>query len=169
MKYGFSVQEAGTVDILRVQHRRLNQLFVDYFAARSEGRRWDLAPIICNSVRLHLMLDADIFFPAFTQASGDHSVISAARKEREIIDSLIEELAHPDPGAYNFYEQIYDLWNLVTEHIATAEHPRGLFDQCAALHMDDAALVSSLRRRHHELREEFLQRNPVVSLTRIVT
>jgi hypothetical protein len=163
----FPTSAASAVDVLRRQHRRLNQLFVDYFAARSESRRYDLVPLICNAVNLHLRLEADTFFPALTRASGDQLVAAAAAKEQEWMLSLTDELSHPDPGGYDFSEQVYGFWNVVRTHIATAERPNGLFERCARLNVDDAALACVLRRRNYELREEWQQRSPVVSVSRL--
>jgi hypothetical protein len=147
-----TTHSAKAVEFLRVQHRRLIQLFVDYFAARSESRRHDLRPILCHAVKVHLTLEADCFLPLLSLAVGDTSICAAAAKERQLIESLIDEVEYPDPGAYGISEQVHVLSGLVKKHVLTAEKPAGLFERAALSNLDDAGMVGLLRRRSLELR-----------------
>jgi hypothetical protein len=147
-----TTHSAKAVDILRVQHRRLTQLFVDYFAARSESRRHDLLPIICRAIKVHLTLEADCFFPLLSLAMGDKSISAAAAKEKELIDSLIDEVEYPDPGGYGVLEQVHVLSGLVKKHVLTAEKPAGLFERAERSNLDGEGAAALLRRRSQELR-----------------
>jgi hypothetical protein len=147
-----TIHSANAVDILRVQHRRLMQLFVDYFAARSESRRHDLLPIICRAVKVHLTLEADCFFPLLSVATGDKSISAAAAKEKELIESLVDEVEYPDPGGYGVSDQVHVLSGLVKKHVLTAEKPAGLFERAALSDLDGEGMAARLRRRSQELR-----------------
>ena len=147
-----TTHSAKAVDFLRVQHRRLVQLFVDYSAARSESRRHDLRPIICRAVKEHLTLEADCFFPLLSRAVGDQSISTAAAKERESIELLLDEIEYPDPGGYGLSEQVHVLSGLVKKHVLTAEKPAGLFERAALSNLDGEDMAALLRRRSLELR-----------------
>ncbi|MDB6085017.1 MAG: Hemerythrin cation binding domain protein [Gammaproteobacteria bacterium] len=157
------IQPAGAIEMLQLQHRRLHQLFVDFFAARSESRRYDLMPIICSSVKLHLTLEAECFFPTLSRATGDDWIAKSAEKERACIDALIYELEFPDPGSYLVSEQVYVLSETIRTHIARAERPAGLFERTRMSNIDADALGFLLRRRNRELQEAWHGDEPVVS------
>jgi hypothetical protein len=150
----YTTRSAKAIDILRLQHRRLTQLFVDYFAARSESLRFDLLPVICRSVKAHLALEAECFFPLLAVAIGDKTISTAAAKEKELINSLIDELEYPDPGGYGVSQQVHVLSELVKKHVATAEQPAGLFERTAHANLDGEGMAALLRRRSQELRDE---------------
>ena len=174
-----TTHSAKAVEFLRVQHRRLIQLFVDYFAARSESRRHDLRPILCHDVKVHLTLEADCFLPSLSLAVGDKSICAAAAKERQLIESLIDEVEYPDPGAYGISEQVHVLSGLVHKHVLTAEKPAGLFERAALSNLDDAGtpgervsdcnLFSSLSQALHvylnRLRQSWDNKIPFVGQT----
>jgi hypothetical protein len=149
-----TTHSAKAVDILRLEHRRLIQLFVDYFTARSESRRHDLLPIICRAVKVHLILEADCFFPLLSRAIGDKSISAVAAREKELIDSLVDEIEYPDPGGYGVSEQVHVLSELVKKHVLTAEKPAGLFERTALSNLDGEGMAALLRRRSQELRYE---------------
>jgi hypothetical protein len=147
-----TTRSAKAVDILRVQHRRIIQLFAEYSAARSESRRDDLLPIICRSVKEHLALEADCFFPLLSQAIGDKSISAAAAKEKDLIDSLIDEVEFPDPGGYGVSEQVRVLSGLVQRHVLTAEKPAGLFERTVLSNLDGEGMAARLSKRSQEIR-----------------
>jgi hypothetical protein len=147
-----TTRSAKVVDILRVQHRRIIQLFAEYFAARSESRRHDLLLIICRGVKMHLALEADCFFPLLSQAIGDKSISTAAAKEKELIDSLIDEVEFPDPGGYGVSDQVRILSGLLQRHVLTAEKPAGLFERTVLANLDGEGMAARLIKRSQELR-----------------
>jgi hypothetical protein len=116
-----SLSTASTADILRRHHERLNQVFIDFFAARTEDRRWDLLPIVADSVKSHLALEAESFSARRSQILGFGAAAPIAGKERDTMESLAEELAYPDPCAEDCSAKVYGLWEMVKAHIAGAE------------------------------------------------
>lgn len=134
------------VAILRKDHLRLTQVFIDYFAAR-ETRRYDLIPFICETVKRHMALDAEIFFPYLARTIGDERLASSAVAEYTAVKHFIEELLHPDPGDFAISERVYRLATMVQRHIRTSESPDGTFAKALCSNMDGAAVGSLLRRR----------------------
>jgi hypothetical protein len=163
MRYINTVQLLDAVEILKKDHRRLWQLFVDFLAAKSEARQLDLMPIICNSVKLHLALEAEVFLPSYVAATRDHPTMTAAATEREMIEEKIEELEYPDPGGYGFFEEFYGLKDLMFNHIATAETPAGIFARASHCNMDGKTLGYRLRAWKQQLRARRQESNPVCS------
>jgi hypothetical protein len=152
---GDPIHSGMAVGFLHIQHRRLAQLFVDFFAARSESRRYDLTPIICRYVKLHVTLETEIFVPMLSRATGDKSISVHAAKEKALIDEMLYELEYPDPGAYGVTEQVYVLSDLIKNHITTAEGPAGLFERTALSTVDVEVMGSLLRTRTQELRDQW--------------
>jgi hypothetical protein len=142
------------IEVLRTEHRRLRQLLADYFATRSESRRYDLAPLLFNSVKLHFAIEVDIFCPKLSEATGDSSIIVAATKEYGTVKTLLEELENPDPGGYGFSDHIYSLSKLISHHVTEAEKPAGLFDRAAQSSMNGDTLGPLLLRRRQELADD---------------
>ena len=129
---------------------QLAQLFVDFFALQTESRRHDLIPCICDAVKAHMALDAEIFYPHLAQATGDALVARSAAAEYVAAKDFLEELAHPDPADDQFVEHVHRLATMVSNHIREAEKPDGAFATALRSDMDCAAIGHLLRRRQRE-------------------
>jgi hypothetical protein len=137
------------VEILRIEHTLLQQLFAEYFATRGT-RRYDLIPCLAEAVERHMALDAEIFYPHLAQALGDERLQFGALAEYEAVKNFVDELVHPDPGDYGLSERVYRLSTMVAHHIAASESPDGAFAKALRSGMDGAAVGSLLRKRRQE-------------------
>ena len=140
----------GAVELLRKDHARLLQLFIDFFAARSESRRHDLAATLCAAVTSHWALEAEIFYPQLGRVIGDEGLAIRAGTEYQAVKHFVEELAHPDPGDDAFSASVHRLSALVANHIRATERPGGPFAAAELSNMDGAAVASLLRERRRE-------------------
>jgi hypothetical protein len=144
------LQPLDAVGILRKEHARLAQLFVDFFALQTESRRYDLIPCICDAVKAHMELDAEIFCPHLASATGEAGLAQSAAAEYAAVKDFLEELAHPDPGDDQFVERVHRLATLVSHHIREAEKSDGAFAKALSSDMDCAAVGHVLRKRQRE-------------------
>ncbi len=156
---GASAHPLDAIEILRRDHAELQQLFADYFATR-ETRRYDLVPGLCEAVRHHMLLDAQIFFPQLARALGDERLTFGAAAEHVAVDDFVEELLHPDPGDFGLSERVHRLATMVSHHVRTAESPEGPFATALASTMDRAAVGYMLQQRKREWMFDSQRRHP---------
>src|SRR4051812_37685539 len=77
------------IALLETDHRRVEELFRDYKAAGDPAAKLHLAQVICMELTLHAMVEEEIFYPAFAQATGDQQMLEHALKEHQGLKDLI--------------------------------------------------------------------------------
>lgn len=145
------VRPLDAVDLLRKDHGRLKQLFVDFFAART-NRRDAMIPHLCTAVERHLTLDADIFFPFLADTLADEHLGSIAIRECRDIKNYVEEILHPDPCDFGLSERVHRLAHMMSHHIDASETPDGAFAKALRATVDLTSVGQDLRKRQWEWR-----------------
>jgi hypothetical protein len=139
------------IEILKSDHKRLAQCFSEFFASRSESRRYELIITTCAALKVHIALEAEIFYPEFLNATEDALSHFVAFVNHETVKKLIEEIENADPTGEGFSAQVYELSQLVAHHVREAEKPDGLFAEAQASDMDRDWVGKALLVRRQEL------------------
>jgi hypothetical protein len=140
------------IEILESDHQMLALRFSEFFACSSERQRSDLADSICDSLKIHFSLEADIFYPEFLHATHDPLSHFVASVNRETVQKVIEEIEYSDPADANLTAKVNELSQLVAHHVTEAERPDGgLFVQARASGLDREDLGRALMARRQEL------------------
>jgi hypothetical protein len=139
------------IEILKTDHKRLAQCFSEFFASRSESRRYELIIKTCAALRVHIALEAEIFYPEFLNATEDTLSHFVAFVSHETVKKLVEGIENADPAGEGFSAQVYELSQLVAHHIREAEKPDGLFAEAQASNMDRDWVGKALLVRRQEL------------------
>ena len=134
------------VNLLDADHIRVESLFNDFNSADLDpATRLDIAQVICMELTLHAMLEEELFYPAFAQATGDQKMVEHARTEHEELKDLIAQV----PNAQDVGAVMAQLRKSTMEHVE--EERRDMFIKARASNMDLVELGRQLEIRKYEL------------------
>lgn len=134
------------VNLLDADHVRVESLFNDFQSADLDAAtRFDIAQVICMELTLHAMLEEELFYPAFAEATGDRKMVERARTEHQQLRDLIAQV----PQAKDVDAVMAQIRKSTMEHVE--EERRDMFTRARASTMDLVALGRQLEIRKYEL------------------
>ena len=84
------------ISLLKSDHRQVETWFAQFEKARS-GKKQQLATMICDALTVHTMIEEEIFYPAFLEASEDRDIHHEAIVEHDGAKKLIAEIRAMSP------------------------------------------------------------------------
>lgn len=136
------------IALLEADHQRVEDLYLEFKSRSSSGDRdakLALAQVICAELTLHSMVEEEIFYPAFAQATGNSEIVEHALKEHQHVKDLIARV----PDAENLDGAIEAIWRNVKEHVE--EERRDIFAKARASNMELATLGGRIQTRRAEV------------------
>ena len=133
------------IALLEADHHRVEELFSEYKSAGEPSAKLHLAQIICMELTLHAMVEEEIFYPAFAQATGDEQMLEHALKEHQEIKDLIARVL----TAENLDGAIEAVKQHTLHHVE--EERRGMFAKARASGMELATLGGRIQTRRAEV------------------
>ncbi|MBU1378684.1 MAG: hemerythrin domain-containing protein [Alphaproteobacteria bacterium] len=127
------------VALLKADHRKVEELFASFEAAKGDGKKKALAEQICMELTVHTKIEEDIFYPA-CEGAVEEDLLKEAYVEHDAAKVLIAEIEAGGPDD-EFYEAKVKVLSEMIEHHVKEEEQRveGMFAQArkAGLDMDD--------------------------------
>ena len=127
------------VALLKADHRKVEDLFAKFEAAKGDGRKKALAEEICMELTIHTQIEEDIFYPA-CEGAVEEDLLKEAYVEHDGAKVLIAEIEAGGPDD-DFYDAKVKVLSEMIEHHVEEEEKRveGMFAQArkAGLPMDD--------------------------------
>lgn len=139
------------VELLRSDHRQVEDLFEQFEKARGDDRKQDLATRICDALRVHSQIEEEIFYPAFYEATGEEDLHHEAIVEHDGVKKLIAEIESSGPDNEYFDARVTVLSEMVKHHVKEEEQRDGLFAKARSAGMDLVAMGERLAERKNEL------------------
>ena len=139
------------VALLKADHRQVEQLFAQFEKARDDQRKLELATSICNALKVHTMIEEEIFYPAFLDAAEDEDIHHEAIVEHDGAKKLIAEIEASGPDDDFYDAKVTVLSEMIKHHVKEEEQPGGMFAEARKARMDLAALGEQLAARKAEL------------------
>lgn len=138
------------IAVLRAGHRTLENLFQAFAHARDRARRARLARQICTELKIHTLIEEEVFYPAFA-GRIDAATLAAARAGHDGAMALVDAIeAGGDSDARD--ARIAALRAEIAPQLGTLESPAdGLFARCRRAGVDLKALRDRLVARKDEL------------------
>ena len=140
------------IDLLKEDHDKVKKAFKEFEKldrADSETCR-QLVHTVCEDLRVHTMLEEEIFYPAVREAIDDEDIMNEASVEHETAKTLIEQLENMEPDDPNYYATFTVLGEYVLHHVKEEEGE--MFPQAKkAEELDLEALGEQMRQRKEEL------------------
>lgn len=140
-------QEATAM--LRADHKKVSALFEQYESARSTSRKQSIVAQICTELKVHTMIEEEIFYPAVKAALKDHELVPEATVEHASVKDLIAQVEGKTPDGEMFDARIKVMSEFVKHHVK--EEQNEMFPKAKKTKLDMVALGAQMAARKEEL------------------
>lgn len=142
---------SDAIALLKADHRKVEALFEKFEGANAAAAKLKLAQQICLELKIHTMIEEEIFYPAF-RGKIDDDLLDEAYVEHDGAKVLVNDIAAGDP-ADDFYDaKVMVLSEEIKHHVHEEEMPsEGMFAQCRKTDVDLVALRDAMATRKQEL------------------
>jgi hemerythrin superfamily protein len=142
------------VALLKADHRQVETWFEEFEGARSANRKKQLATDICTALKVHTMIEEEIFYPAFLKATKDKDMYHEAYIEHDGAKKLIAEIEASDPQDEWYASKVHVLSEMIKHHVKEEERPDGMFAEAKKSRMDLVDIGRQLAVRKQELMQQ---------------
>ena len=150
-----AARQQDAIDVLKADHRQVEEWFEQFASTRSDSRRQLLASQICQALEVHTQIEHEIFYPAFLAATGDEGVHHEAEIEHEGAKRLIADIEASGPDDDYYDARVTVLSEMIKHHVNEEEKRDGMFSKARKADMDLVGLGQQLEARKSELMSEF--------------
>lgn len=140
------------IALLRVDHRRVSDLFEQYEAARSTAKKKTLVATICQELGIHAQVEEEIFYPAVKAALKDKELVPEAQVEHQSLKDLIAQVRDKEPDGEMFDAKIKVMSEYVKHHVK--EEQNEMFVRAKKTRLDMQQLGEQLAARKQELMDD---------------
>lgn len=155
MEKTFTADDApDAVALLKADHRKVEDLFEKFENAKGDGAKKKLAEQICLELKIHAMIEEEIFYPA-CEGKIEEDLLKEAYVEHDGAKLLINEIEAGGPND-EFYEAKVKVLSEEIEHHVEEEEKRveGMFSQARKAGLDMDELGRRMFARKEELMEQ---------------
>ena len=139
------------IALLKADHRKVEQLFASFEEARGASRKEKLAREICTELKIHTLLEEEIFYPAFRGKIED-DLLDEAYVEHDGAKVLINDIEAGGPDEDYYDAKVKVLSEEIEHHVGEEEKPaEGMFAQCRKTDVDLIAMRDQMLARKEEL------------------
>jgi hypothetical protein len=139
------------IALLKADHRTVEELFSTFENARGEQRKQALAEQICTELKIHTMIEEEIFYPAFRGKIEDDT-LDEAYVEHDGAKVLINDIMAGGAGEEFYDAKVKVLQEQIEHHVEEEEkRSEGMFAQCRDTDVDLVALRDQMAARKEEL------------------
>jgi hemerythrin superfamily protein len=118
-----AAKPVDAISLLKADHRQVKSWFAQFEKARGDDRKLELATSICAALKVHTLIEEEIFYPAYLEATGDRQLHHEAAVEHEAASRLIATIDASSP-ADDFYDaKVRVLAEMVRHHIEEDRRP----------------------------------------------
>jgi hemerythrin superfamily protein len=146
-----SRKSQDAIALLKADHRQVEEWFEQFEKARDDNRKQTLATNICTALKVHTMIEEEIFYPAFLEATDDTDMHHEAEVEHNGAKKLIAEIEASSPDDEYYDAKVKVLSEMIKHHVKEEEQPGGMFSEARKSDMDLDALGERLASRKTEL------------------
>lgn len=135
-----STPKLDAIALLKSDHRKVEDLFAKFEAAKGDGRKKLIAERICMELAVHTQIEEDIFYPA-CEGKVEEDLLKEAYVEHDGAKVLIAEIEAGGPDD-EFYDAKVKVLSEQIEHHVKEEEQRveGMFAQAKKAGVDMGAL-----------------------------
>ena len=143
------------IAMLKADHRKVEDLFDKFSAARSADRKLALAEQICLELTVHTMIEEEIFYPA-CKGEVEEDLLDESYVEHDGAKVLIAEIEASGPDDEFYDAKVTVLSEHIKHHVKVEEkRSEGLFAQARRAGLDTEALGARMQARKDELTRQF--------------
>lgn len=158
-------EEMDAIAMLKADHRKVEEIFAAFEKATSKAKKQQLAEQACLELKVHTVIEEEIFYPA-CRGKIDDDLLNEAYVEHDGAKALINEIEAGGPEE-DFYDAKVKVLSEMIEHHVEEEEMRseGMFSQARAAGLDMDLLADQMRARKATAMEEFQAGKPAETLT----
>jgi hemerythrin superfamily protein len=149
-----SAKSQDAIALLKADHRQVEEWFEQFESTRSSSRKSDLAQKICAALKTHTMIEEEIFYPAFLEASEEEDIHHEAEVEHDGAKKLIAEIEGAGPDDDYFDARVTVLSEMIKHHVREEEKRDGMFAKARSAGMDLKTLGEQLAARKAAIESE---------------
>lgn len=142
------------IALLKADHRQVEEWFDQFERTRSDEKKQDLATKICTALKAHTVIEEEIFYPAFLEATGETDIHHEAEVEHDGAKKLIAEIEAIGPDDEYFDAKVTVLREMIKHHVNEEEKRGGMFAKAKQSEMDMMELGEQLKTRKEEVMAE---------------
>jgi len=142
------------IALLKADHRQVEEWFEQFESTRSDDRKKKLAGQICQALEVHTQIEAEIFYPAFLEATEEEDIHHEAEVEHDSAKKLIAEIEGSGPDDEYYDAKVKVLSEMIKHHVNEEEQRGGMFAKARESDMDLKALGEQLAARKQGLMGE---------------
>jgi hemerythrin superfamily protein len=139
------------IGLLKADHRQVETWFAQFSKSKNPQKKQQLATLICEALTVHTVIEEEIFYPAFIEATGDKPTHHEAVVEHAGAKKLIAEIQAMSSADDYFDANVTVLSEMIKHHVKEEEQRGGMFSEAKKADMDLQALGQHLRARKREL------------------
>ncbi len=140
------------VALLKADHRKVEDLFEKFEAAKSGSVKQKLVQQICTELSVHTTIEEEIFYPACNGQIKDEDLLQEAYVEHDGAKVLIAELIGAGPDDEFYDAKVKVLSEQIKHHVKEEEKKaEGLFAEAKAAGLDMDALGELMAARKEKL------------------
>ena len=141
----------NAIQLLTADHRTVEALFEQFEKASGDGRKEKIARQICTELKVHTMIEEEIFYPAL-RGKIEEDDLDEAYVEHDGAKALINEIEAGSPDDDFYDAKVKVLKEEIEHHIKEEEKESGnIFSQARKTDVDLDALGEQMAARKAEL------------------
>ena len=142
------------IKLLTEDHREVEALFEKFEKASGDGRKEKIARQICTELKIHAMIEEEIFYPAL-RGKIDDDDLDEAVVEHDGAKVLINDIEAGGPDDEFYEAKVKVLQEQIEHHVKEEERQHGnIFSQARKADIDLEALGERMAARKRELMEQ---------------
>ena len=147
--------DTDATHILTQDHRKVEDLFSKFENAGGKDKKEQIARQICTELKIHTMIEEEIFYPALEGKIEDEALLKEAYVEHDGAKVLVNEIEAGGPDEAFYDAKMTVLKEQIEHHVKEEEKMNGnLFQQARATDVDLDALGEQMLARKEELMQQ---------------
>ena len=147
-------RDTDATHVLAKDHRTVEDLFEKYAKASGKSAKAKLANEICTELKIHTMIEEEIFYPALRGKIED-DILDEAYVEHDGAKVLVNEITADDAEEEFYDAKVHVLKEGIEHHVEEEEKKSGnMFQQARASDVDLNALGEQMLARKQELKQQ---------------
>ena len=139
------------IALLKADHREVEELFAKFENASGDGKKQQIAERICTELKIHSMIEEEIFYPAL-QGKIEQDLLDEAYVEHDGAKVLINDIMAGGADDEFYDAKVAVLQEEIEHHVKEEEAPsEGMFAQARDAEVDLVMLRDQMAARKEEL------------------
>lgn len=142
------------IALLKADHDEAEALFEKFENTSGKDDKWAIAQKVCNALKIHTMIEEEIFYPE-TKEAVEESLYDEAFVEHDGAKVLINDILENGPEDEFFEAKVKVLGEEIEHHVKEEERPGdGYFAQVRKADIDLVEMRDRIAARKQELEEQ---------------